>query len=77
TKAEFKLSTSIEQGMWHKYLMITVLSSITTLMHAPIGPIRDSDGGINFVRSLYNEVASIMRAHRAPLADDIVSQYMT
>ncbi|PHK49936.1 2-dehydropantoate 2-reductase [Staphylococcus edaphicus] len=76
TKAEFKLDSNIEQGMWHKYLMITVLSSVTTLMHAPIGPIRDSEGGINFVRSLYNEVASIIHAHQAPLANDIVSQYM-
>ncbi len=77
TKATFKLTNQIEQGMWQKYLMITVLSSITTLMHAPIGPIRDSEGGTKFVRDLYDETSAIMHAHDAPLADDIVEQYMT
>lgn len=76
TKAEFILSSNIQQGMWHKYLMITVLSSLTTLMHAPIGPIRDSVGGVDFIESLYNEVASIMRTHSAPISDNIVDQYM-
>jgi len=76
TKAEFILNANIKQGMWHKYLMITVLSSITTLMHAPIGPIRDSEGGVNFIKSLYNEAATIMRADNAPISDNIVDQYM-
>ncbi|MDN8849052.1 ketopantoate reductase C-terminal domain-containing protein, partial [Staphylococcus aureus] len=68
--------TNVEQGMWQKYLMITVLSGVTTLMHAPIGPIRDSEGGIEFIKSLYNEAASIMRKHNAPVSDQIVSKYM-
>lgn len=76
TKAEFILNSSVEQGMWNKYLMITVLSGVTTLMHAPIGPIRDSEGGIEFIKSLYNEAASIMRKHNAPISDQIVSKYM-
>lgn len=76
TKAEFVLNPNIKQGMWHKYLMITVLSSVTTLMHAPIGPIRDSEGGGDFIESLYNEASSIMRAHGAPLSHNIVDQYM-
>ena len=32
--------------MWHKYLFITVMSGMTTLMRAPIGPIRESEGGV-------------------------------
>ncbi|MCG7339093.1 2-dehydropantoate 2-reductase [Staphylococcus sp. ACRSN] len=76
TKASFIMSTDITQGMWHKYLMITVLSGITTLMHAPIGPIRDSLGGTAFIETLYNEVAAIMRAEDAPIDKDIVSKYM-
>ncbi|WP_251519046.1 MULTISPECIES: 2-dehydropantoate 2-reductase [Staphylococcus] len=77
TKAEFIHSTQINKGMWNKYLMITVLSSVTTLMHAPVGPIRDSNGGTDFVRSLYDEVASIMQQHGAPLSDNIVEKYMS
>ncbi|RIP37116.1 2-dehydropantoate 2-reductase [Staphylococcus gallinarum] len=75
-KAQFILSNNITQGMWHKYLMITVLSGVTTLMHAPIGPIRDSVGGTNFIESLYNEAATIMRAEGAPLDKQIVPKYM-
>src|SRR5699024_1670498 len=37
TKSEFILTSDIMRGMWQKYLMITVLSSVTTMMHAPIG----------------------------------------
>ncbi|BBK27196.1 2-dehydropantoate 2-reductase [Staphylococcus arlettae] len=76
TKAKFMLSEHIKRDMWHKYLMITVLSSVTTLMHAPIGPIRDSEGGKPYIEAMYQEVANIMRAHQAPISDDIVKNYM-
>ncbi|GGB76580.1 2-dehydropantoate 2-reductase [Staphylococcus nepalensis] len=76
SKSDFMLSSDINRGIWQKYLMITVLSSVTTMMHAPIGPIRDSKGGVDFVRSLYEEVASIIRTHKAPLDDNIVEKYM-
>lgn len=71
TKAEFILSDNILQAMWHKYLRITILSGVTTLMQAPIGPIRDSLGGKDFIRELFGEVTRIMRAHQAPIADNI------
>lgn len=76
SKAEIILSDSISKDMWHKYLMITVMSSITTLMHAPIGPIRDSEGGKTYIEDMYNEVAQIMRIHRAPISNNIVNNYM-
>lgn len=76
TKAKFILSEHIKRDMWHKYLMITVLSSVTTLMHAPIGPIRDSEGGKPYIEAMYQEVASIMQAHQAPISEDIVKRYM-
>lgn len=34
------LSDNIQQGIWHKYIMIASMSGITTLMGAPIGPIQ-------------------------------------
>lgn len=76
TKSEFILTSDIERGMWQKYLMITVLSSVTTMMHAPIGPIRDSEGGTDFIKSLYEEVSSIMRSHQVPIDKIIVDKYM-
>ena len=35
TKSSFVLSENITQDMWHKYLFITVMSGVTTLMRAP------------------------------------------
>jgi 2-dehydropantoate 2-reductase len=75
TKADFVLSDHIEQDLWHKYLFITVLSGVTTLMRAPIGPIRESDGG-EFIRQLFEEGAQIMRAAGAPIQGNIVYQHM-
>ncbi|GAA4080306.1 2-dehydropantoate 2-reductase [Amphibacillus indicireducens] len=71
TKADFILSEHILQDMWHKYLRITVLSGLTTLMRVPIGPIRESDGGMTYIKQLYEEVTAIMRANHAPIAPDV------
>src|SRR5699024_10257786 len=76
TKAEFILSEQILQDMWHKYLRITVLSGVTTLMRAPIGPIRESDGGRDFISALFKEITDIMRANRAPIADHIEDEQL-
>lgn len=76
TKANFVLSNQIMQEMWHKYLLITVMSGVTTLMRAPMGPIRESEGGRDFIRNLFEEVTEIMRASEAPIADHIVEQHM-
>lgn len=74
TKANFIFSEHILQDMWHKYLRITILSGMTTLMQAPIGPIRDSDGGMEFITQLLEEVTGIMRAYKAPIAVDIETE---
>lgn len=76
TKASFVLSENILQDMWHKYLFITVMSGATTLMRAPIGPIRESDGGREFIRSLFEESVQIMRSMGAPVNDNIVGEHM-
>ncbi|EEL51177.1 2-dehydropantoate 2-reductase [Bacillus cereus Rock3-44] len=76
TKASFVLSEHILRDMWHKYLFITVMSGVTTLMRAPIGPIRESDGGRDFIRSLFEEVAEIMRGFGAPIQENIAREHM-
>ncbi|PFJ14648.1 2-dehydropantoate 2-reductase [Bacillus cereus] len=76
TKASFVLSDNITQDMWHKYLFITVMSGVTTLMRAPIGPIRESDGGRNCIQNLFKESVQIMRAIGAPVKDNIVEEHM-
>ena len=42
--------------MWHKYLFITVMSGVTTLMRAPIGPIRESEGGRDLSKTYLKNV---------------------
>ena len=76
TKSSFVLSENIMQDMWHKYLFITVMSGVTTLMRAPIGPIRESEGGRDFIQNLFEECVQIMRCIGAPIKDNIVQEHM-
>lgn len=75
-KADFTLSENIIRDVWHKYLFITTMSGMTTLINAPVGPIREAEYGQQLIRQLFEEVAAVMRAEGAPLADDIVDQQM-
>ncbi len=76
TKSSFVLSENITQDMWHKYLFITVMSGVTTLMRAPIGPIRESEGGRDFIQNLFEECVQIMRYIGAPIKEDIAQEHM-
>ncbi|MCC2472246.1 2-dehydropantoate 2-reductase [Bacillus pacificus] len=76
TKSSFILSENIMQDMWQKYLFITVMSGVTTLMRAPIGPIRESEGGRDFIQNLFEECMQIMRCIGAPIKDNIVQEHM-
>lgn len=76
TKSSFVLSENITQDMWHKYLFITVMSGVTTLMRAPIGPICESEGGRDFIRNVFEESVQIMRALGAPVKANIVEEHM-
>ncbi|WP_342505511.1 ketopantoate reductase family protein [Sporosarcina sp. FSL K6-2383] len=72
--AAFELSTQITQEMWHKYLFITTLSGITSLMEAPIGPIMELETGRHTVASLLEELAAIMRKMDAPIQENITTE---
>ncbi|WP_033541093.1 ketopantoate reductase family protein [Planococcus sp. CAU13] len=67
TKAEFLLSSNINQEMWHKYLFITTMSGITTLFEEPIGPIRELESGKRTITSLLNELEQVMAKNGAPI----------
>jgi len=74
TKSSFILSENIMQDMWHKYLFITVMSGVT--MRAPIGPIRESEGGRDFIRNVFEESVQIMRVLGAPVKENIAEEHM-
>lgn len=74
TKAGFRLSQNIIGDMWHKYLFITGLSGITTLMRAPMGPIRDSLSGYETTIKLFNEIINVMNMIHAPITENVEFQ---
>lgn len=76
TKTNFKLSNNVIRDMWHKYLFITTMSGITTLMRSPIGPIREEQNGIKLIEYLLYELSSVMRAIGAPIEDTIEEQHL-
>ncbi|UFJ39773.1 2-dehydropantoate 2-reductase [Brevibacillus humidisoli] len=75
-KATYTPSDHIIEEMWNKYLFIVTLSGMTTLMNAPVGPIRDAEYGLELSRQLFTEAAEVMKAAGAPMAADIVDRQM-
>lgn len=71
TKAEFVKSDDINQDMWHKYLFITAMSGITSMMETSIGPIRDLETGQHVIRVFLEELVAIMEKIGAPIAPAI------
>lgn len=69
--ARFRLSGRIVTDMWQKYLFITAMSGVTTLFRAPMGPIYKGEYGQDILYTLLKEIAAIMRAHGAPIDEDI------
>ncbi|MGG0891901.1 ketopantoate reductase family protein [Cytobacillus horneckiae] len=76
TKAPIIYSDKVMEDMWNKYLFITVLSGVTTLFRSPIGAIRESSGGLDFIRTLFKEVESVMLAGGAQLSEGIIEKHM-
>jgi len=76
TKANFILSENIQQDMWHKYSFITAMSGVTTLMRAPIGPIRDIEAGNRTIETLLKEISLIMKKINAPIKDGLPSMQL-
>jgi 2-dehydropantoate 2-reductase len=77
TKANFRLSKNINLDQWHKYLFISTLSGITTLLRAPIGPIREETNGRATLLQLTKELVGIMKQIDAPIVEDIETIQMT
>ncbi|WP_318614112.1 ketopantoate reductase family protein [Sporosarcina sp. YIM B06819] len=71
--ASFELSTQITQEMWHKYLFITTMSGITSLMESPIGPIIELETGRHTIAALLEELAAIMRKMGVPIQETITA----
>lgn len=60
-KVGYRLSDDINQDVWNKYLFISAMSGITTLMRAPIGPIREEPSGRAVIAELLQEIVTVMK----------------
>lgn len=76
TKANFRYSRNIIKDMWEKYLFISSLSGITSLMRAPIGPIRSTPAGKGTIQAVINEVITIAKTMNAPIDSDMSNVLM-
>ncbi|AZU60831.1 ketopantoate reductase family protein [Neobacillus mesonae] len=76
TKVGYRLSDNISRDLWNKYLFISTMSGITTLMRAPIGPIREQSSGRAVITKLLEEIVFVMKHAGAPFSDDAVAQQL-
>ncbi|MDN3017421.1 ketopantoate reductase family protein [Paenibacillus sp. BSR1-1] len=63
----YRLSENINKDLWNKYLFISTMSGITTLMRAPIGPILEQASGRATITQLLKEIVSVINSIGAPL----------
>ncbi|WP_066393331.1 ketopantoate reductase family protein [Neobacillus mesonae] len=76
TKVGYRLSDDVCRDLWNKYLFISTMSGITTLMRAPIGPIREQSTGRAVITKLLEEIVFVMKHAGAPFSDDAVAQQL-
>lgn len=76
TNTGFRLSENINRDNWNKYLFIATLSGITTLMQAPIGPIREVPSSKATLTLLLKEIVSLAKMAGAPLPEEVEANIM-
>ncbi|MBP1930236.1 ketopantoate reductase family protein [Ammoniphilus resinae] len=61
SKAQFKsvLTDDVKTAMWNKYVFITALSGITTIMYTSMGSIQESPYGTELFRDLLAEINAV------------------
>jgi len=67
-----KASETILADMWEKWVMISSLAALTTLMRANVGEVARAPGGPSIATRLFDECVSIARAHGCNPAENFV-----
>jgi 2-dehydropantoate 2-reductase len=68
-----RLSATIVQEMWDKWVFIAAGAGITCLMRASVGDI-EAGGGADLAAALFDEAASIAAASGHPLKDTVLAR---
>lgn len=76
TGVEATLSDNIEKVLWEKYVFLVGLSSMTSLTHLTIGPIRETEGSRSVLHSVVAEGVAVGRAHGVALPENYADQVM-
>jgi 2-dehydropantoate 2-reductase len=69
-KAE--LRENIDEIVWEKYIFISPLASVTTLLEQPFGVVMEEKASRKLAEGLIEEVARIARARGLKISEDIV-----
>ncbi|MCC6981378.1 MAG: 2-dehydropantoate 2-reductase [Candidatus Melainabacteria bacterium] len=67
-----KASETIVADMWEKWVMISSLAALTTMMRANVGEVARSPGGPSIAARLFEECVSIARAHGCNPSDSFI-----
>lgn len=67
-----KASETIVADIWEKWVMISSLAALTTLMRANVGEVARSPGGPEIATKLFSECVSVARAHGCNPPDSFV-----
>jgi len=65
-----ELSGEIVTQIWHKFVFLVGMSSVTTLTRMPIGRIRKNPEARNLLLNVMREVVAVGRRQGVPLAED-------
>ena len=71
---EARLSTTILQDMWDKWVFLASLAGITCLMRAPIGDIVGAPGGTHAIQSLLGDCRSVADACGHAPSDPVIQR---
>ena len=74
-KCEFKLTATIEQALWDKWVLLATMAGITCLMRAPVGDIVATGAGGKITLALLDEHASVARAEGLPTSEAVLQNY--
>lgn len=69
-----RLSRTIEQDMWEKWVMLATLAGITCLMRGSVGEIATAPGGSDFVNRFLEEVAATAGAAGHPPRQEFLAE---
>jgi len=68
-KIDHQASQDIDQELWNKFTVLCSLASDTCLMRSDIASIMRTEGGEDFMRSLYSECLAVAKAWEQPIPE--------